>query len=88
MKKLKSCLKTECNTRNLAGDPVVKNLPSNAGDVGSIHGQGELRSQTKAMGQLSPTGEPVHSRVHALQCMPVCPDERSARVPQQRPKAV
>ena len=51
-----------CPPRDFPGDPVIKNLPSNAGDMGSIPGQ-----ETKiphATGQLSPcttTGEkPMH----------------------------
>ena len=38
--------------RNFPGGPVVKNLPSNAGDVGSIPGQGPKIPHTT--GQLSP----------------------------------
>ena len=34
------------------GGPVVKNPPSNAGDAGSIHGQGT--KIPRAAGQLSP----------------------------------
>ena len=44
----------------LATTPVVKNLSSSAGDVGSIPGQGTKTPQ--AAGQLSPgtaTGEPA-----------------------------
>ena len=37
--------------RDFPGDPVVKNPPSNAGDVGSIPGQGT--KIPRAMGQLS-----------------------------------
>ena len=43
-------------------DPVAKNLPSNAGDMGLIPGQGTKIPH--AMGQLSPCGtatEPTHS---------------------------
>ena len=52
------------------GGPVVKNLPSNAGDVGSIPGQGTKIPH--AIGQLSPraaTTDPAHS---------------GARLPQQK----
>ena len=38
--------------RELPGGPVVKNLPSNAGDVGSIPDQGTKIPH--ALGQLSP----------------------------------
>ena len=38
--------------RNFPGGPVVKNPPSNAGDTGSIPGQGT--EIPHAMGQLSP----------------------------------
>ena len=55
------------------GGPVVRNPPSNAGDAGSIPGQG-----TKILPQLSPhaaTTEPTRSGAHAPQlerenCMP------------------
>ena len=46
--------------RDFPGGPVVKNLPSNAGDVGSISGQGTKIPH--ATGQLSPlaaTTEPM-----------------------------
>ena len=47
------------STRDFPGGPVVKNLPSNAGDVGSITGQGI--KITHATGQLSPHAlEPTH----------------------------
>ena len=48
--------------RDFHGDPVVKNPPSNAWDVGSIPGQGTKIPH--AMGQLSPratTTEPMYS---------------------------
>ena len=59
------------------GGPVVKNPPSNAGDVGSIPGQGTKIPH--ATGQVSPraltteplrsalTTEPVYSRARVLQ---------------------
>ena len=46
--------------RDFPGGPVVKNLPSNAGDTGLIPGRGTKIPH--AMGQLSPhttTTEPV-----------------------------
>ena len=86
--------------RDISGGPVVKNLPSNAGDVSSIPGQG-----TKiicAAGQLRPRVtiiEPEHPSVRAPQEKPVCHKWRSpcvlqldaclpqqgTQVPQQRP---
>ena len=48
-------------TRDFPGGPVVKNPPSNAGDAGSIPGQGT--KMPHATGQLSPhatTTEPRH----------------------------
>ena len=60
---------------------MVKNLPSNAGDVGSIPGQGTKIPH--AAGQLSPctaTTEPTRFGAHAPQL------ERS-RVPQRRAHA-
>ena len=55
---------------DLPGGPVVKNPPSNAGDVGSIPGQGTKIPH--ATGQLSPratTTEPAHlnERAHVPQ---------------------
>ena len=52
------------------GGPVVKNLPSNAGDAGSIPGQGTKIPH--AAGQLGP---------HATTTEPVCLNER-AHMPQ------
>ena len=54
----------------IPGGPVAKNPSSNAGDVGSIPGQGTKIPH--AAGQLSPratTTEPVHSRAHVLQLL-------------------
>ena len=54
--------------RDFPGGPVVKNLPSNAGDAGLIPGQGTKIPH--AMGQVSlhdATTEPEHSRACALQ---------------------
>ena len=56
--------------REFPGSPVVKNLPSNAGDVGLIPGEGT--KVPHAMGQLSPCTTPTEL---------VCPSER-AHVPQ------
>ena len=75
------------------GGPVVKNLPSNAGDAGSNPGW-----RTKIphdVGQLSPrttTTEPAHpgacttTREKPVRCKeePVCRNERS-HMPQLRP---
>ena len=41
-----------CPSRDFPGGPVVKNLPSSAGDVGSIPGRGTKIPH--ATGQLSP----------------------------------
>ena len=66
--------------RDFPYGPVVKNLPSNAGDAGSIPGQGTMIP--RATGQLS---------LRALQ--PACHNEEPAcckerpRVPQLRPDA-
>ena len=54
--------------RDFPGGPVVKNLPSNAGDVGLIPGRGTKIPH--AMGQLNPhatTTEPACSRARAPQ---------------------
>ena len=47
---------------------MVKNLPSNAGDEGSVHGQGNKIPHV--MGQVSRSAsakEPVHSKARAPQ---------------------
>ena len=49
------------NQGDFTGSPVIKNLPSNAGDVGSIPGYGI--KILHAVGQLRPcaaTTQPVH----------------------------
>ena len=43
---------TKIRNRDFPGGPMVKNLPSSAGDVGSIPGQGT--GIPHAMGQLGP----------------------------------
>ena len=56
------------NLQDFLGGPVVKNLPSNAGDTGLICGWGTKIPH--AAGQLSPratTTEPVHSRARKPQ---------------------
>ena len=62
---------------------MVKNLPSNAGDVSSIPGWGTRIPH--AAGQLSPratTTELVHSGAHILQLeKSTCPNEKT-RMPQ------
>lgn len=61
--------------RDFPGGPVVKNLPSGAGDTGLALGQGT--KITLAMEQVSPftaTTEPLCSRAHTLQLeKPSCP---------------
>ena len=62
----------EIAVRDFSGSLVVKNLPCNTGDLGSMPGWGTTIPH--AVGQLSPqtaTAEPVHSRAHALQERPV-----------------
>ena len=63
------------------GGPVVRNPPSNAGDVGSIPGQGaRIPHATGHLGPCATTAEPVHSRartpqlerLHAATTEPVC----------------
>ena len=67
---------------------MVKNLPSNAGDVGSIPGGGTKIPH--AMGQLSPRATTtelmgLNERVHVPQTTePTCHNEREARGPQQK----
>ena len=53
---------TEGNSEDFPGGPVVKNLPSNIGDMGSIPGQG-----TKSLcplGQLSPWAAARENHTH------------------------
>ena len=57
--------------RDFPGGPVVKNLPSNAGDTSSIPGRGSKIPH--AAEQLSPratTIEPVHQRSQVQQLKP------------------
>ena len=64
------------------GDPVVKNLPSNAGDAGSIPGQGT--HIPCAMEQLSPcasTTEPMHPNKRS------CMKQWRSHIPWLRPDA-
>ena len=50
------------------GSPVVKNLPSNAGDAGSIPGQEtKISYATEQMHPRSITTEPTHYGAHAPQ---------------------
>ena len=62
------------------GGPVVKNLPSNAGDTGSIPGQGTKIPH--AMRQLeslhAATTEPLCSRAVALPQSALTPQQRSS----------
>ena len=52
--KLKEHLALQRSSKDFAGGPVVKNLPTNAGDAGSIPGQ--RIKIPHATGQLSPHG--------------------------------
>ena len=55
--------------RNFSGGPMVKNLPSNAGDAGSISGQGTKIPQ--AAGQLSPCATTTEfARLNERACVP------------------
>ena len=70
-------------TRDFPGGPAVKNPPSNAGDSGSISGQGT--EIPHATGQLSPhatTTEPtrLNKRAHVLQTTE--PTHPGARTPE------
>ena len=50
------------------GGPVVKNTPSNAGDAGSIPGQGtQITYATEQMHPCSITTDPTHYGAHAPQ---------------------
>ena len=52
-------------SRDFPGGPVVKNLPSSAGDVDSIL-VGELRSN-ESQGPQATTTEPIHSEAQLSQ---------------------
>ena len=58
------------NSQDFLGGPVVKNLPCNAGDAGSIPGRGTKIPH--AMGQLSPHAaareKPVHHNEEPTRC--------------------
>lgn len=49
---IKLCMMYDVWSRDIPGDPAVKNLPSNAGDTSLIPGGGTKISQ--ATGQLNP----------------------------------
>ena len=83
--------------RDLPGGPVVKNLPSNAGDAGSVPGQGtkiphgvqQLSRYASARAHMPQTTEPTRSGTHAPQperektCTPQL--ERSPRTTEASP---
>ena len=72
------CSKKSYQPGGFPGGPVVKNLPSSAGDASLIPGQGTKIPH--AVGQLSPcaiTTEPVCSGVHMPQLEPMCHKKRS-----------
>ena len=72
--------------RDFPCGPVVKNPPSNAGDMGSISGQGTKIPH--AMGQLSlcpATTEPTHSGAHVPQLESLCATARE-RSPRAAPR--
>ena len=60
--------KNKMTVRDFPGGPVVKNLPYNAGDVGSVPGQGTKIPH--ATGQLSPRTTTTSSRASTRE--PVC----------------
>ena len=80
--------------RDPPGGSVVKNLPCNAGDVGSIFGQCTKILRAVERPPTADTTEPVSSGAHAPQLLkPVCHKERSymmqrrSHVPQLKPRA-
>ena len=56
--------KTESKDRDFPGGPVVKNLPSNAGDTASVPDGGT--EIPHALGQLSPRGSTTESTLRVL----------------------
>ena len=69
--------------RDFPGGPVVKNPPSNAGDVGSIPGRGTKIPH--ALGQLSPHATTTElARLSKRDCVPQTaePTRSGARAPQ------
>ena len=77
-----------CLIRDFPGGPVVKNLPSNAGDTGSIPGRGTKIPH--AAGQQSPrattTGPAYHNyRAHALQLQSPCVLEPAPQLEKRKP---
>ena len=80
--------------RDSPGGSVVKNLPCNAGDVGSIFGQCTKILRAVERPPTADTTEPVSTGAHAPQLLkPVCHKERSyimqrrSHVPQLKPRA-
>ena len=61
--RMKENMHEDNRSRDFPGGPVAKNLLSNAGDTGSIPGQGA--KIPRAVGQLGPrvaTREPIHHK--------------------------
>ena len=55
-------------SRDFPGGPVVKNPPSNVGDVSSILGWGtKIPHSTGKLSPCATTTEPTRSRAHVLQ---------------------
>ena len=64
-----------CHLRDFPCGPVVKNLPFNAGDVGSVPGEGtKILRATEQLSLGTATAEPVCHNQTALQANaePVC----------------
>ena len=62
--------KTESKDRDFPGGPVVKNLPSNAGDVDSIPAQGtKIPHATEKLSLHALTTEPAHRNKDSAQPM-------------------
>ena len=73
---LPAALILRVGTADFPGGPVVKNLPSNAGDAGSILGQGTKIPH--AEGQLSPCAPQLLSSCTSMR-EPVCRKLQSPR---------
>ena len=63
----------KCRTWDFTGGPVIKRLPCNAGDVGSIPGQWtKVPHATEKLSWSPTTTEPAHSGVHEQQLKSSC----------------
>ena len=60
-------LNSNCNSLDLPGGPVIKNLPVNAGHAGSIPPSGKIPHVSGQLSACATTTEPAHPGAYAPQ---------------------